>query len=441
MTSKVCLETFTLSNGLQVVLENIPYRSSLTAGIWVPIGSRFENDSEMGYSHFTEHMLFKGTKKRSYQDISLEVDRLGGYMNASTSREITNYHITISSKFYGIVLDILSDIFYDSIFPEKEFEVEKKVILEEIKMSKDNPDDLLFDYFYEDIFGNNQMGRPIAGTLESISDSNREKLNNYYLYKYGPKGSVLSIAGNLWNNDKEELVFRNTISQFFDRNHFFKGEPSLKFATSYSMIESGSIKHYFKDLEQLHFAFALPGIGEVVKGKENYIGLYTHLMGGTMSSRLFRKLREENGLCYSVGAYHSKYYHEGVWCIYCGTSEDTFMKSIDLMFVEVNKSLKGDISEKEFNETKTGFSGSIELSMESSSRRAGYNARSIIYHGELRNWEDKLVEVSKVTLEQTLSELKSIWKGKPFVLTSLGDLDSKETETEIVKDYSKALTI
>ena len=440
LTKKV-LETFTLANGLQVALENIPYRNSLTAGIWTPVGSRVETDAEMGYSHFTEHMLFKGTKNRSYQDISLEVDRLGGYMNASTSKEVTNYHITISSKFYKVVFDILSDIFYDSTFPNKEFEVEKKVILEEIKMSKDNPDDLLFDYFYEDVFGDTQMGRPIAGTIESITDSNREKLYQYYISKYGVSGAVLSIAGNLWNSDAEELEFKNSLNHFFDRSHQFLGKPSLNLANAVTMRKEGRVKHYFKDLEQLHFAFGIPGIGENYQGKNTFIDLYTQLMGGTMSSRLFRKLREENGLCYSVGAYHSKYFYEGLWFVYCGTSEDTFMQAIDLMLVEMNKSLKGDISLKEFEETKSGLSGSIELSMESSSRRAGYNARSLLYHGKLRYWEERLDLIKDTTLEEMIGQLTTNWTKQNYVLTSLGDLDSQSTEDSLIKKYSPTLSI
>ena len=197
------IEKFELRNGLQVVLENIPYRNSATVGVWIPVGSRYENRTQMGYSHFTEHLLFKGTKRRTYKGISLEIDRLGGHMNASTSKEITNYYITLSPKFIDIALDVLSDIFFNSTMPQKEFDVEKKVILEEIKMGQDNPDDLLFDIFYQDAFGDTPLGRPIIGTLDSIENSNCDELKEYYNSQYGSKGTVLSIAGGLWSTDQE----------------------------------------------------------------------------------------------------------------------------------------------------------------------------------------------------------------------------------------------
>lgn len=225
---KAELESYSLDNGTRIVLENIPHRSSATMGIWIPQGSRLENSSELGYSHFTEHMLFKGTENRSYTDISKEIDRLGGYMNASTSREVTNYYITLSSKHINTGLDVLSDMYYNSVFADTEFNVEKKVIIEEIKMGEDNPDEYMFDLFYLDSYGDSPIGRNIAGTLQSITNSTRDQLDDFYQKSYGPEGSVISLAGALYNSDPAKDRLKKQLAKFFDKNDSrLKGKPNL----------------------------------------------------------------------------------------------------------------------------------------------------------------------------------------------------------------------
>ena len=189
---KSAIEKITLGNGLTVLLENIPHRTSATVGLWLPVGSRFETKKESGFSHFVEHMLFKGTKKRHYTELSRAIDRLGGHMNASTSKEITDYYISLSGRYLPIALDVLSDMFFDSLFSKDEFESEKKVIVEELKMGEDQPDDFLFDLFYEYQVGDNSLGRPIAGKPSGIARATRDDLYAYYCTHYGPEGAVLS---------------------------------------------------------------------------------------------------------------------------------------------------------------------------------------------------------------------------------------------------------
>ena len=435
MPSQKQLKNFTLDNGFRVVLENVPYRNSISVGIWIPVGSRCENKLEMGYSHFTEHMLFKGTKKRTYHDISSEIDRLGGYMNASTSKEITNYYITISSKFTDTALDVLADIFYSSVIPAKEFNVEKKVILEEIKMSKDNPDDLLFDFFYEDSFGDTPMGRPIAGTTDSISDSTRQRLYTYYQGRYGPDGSVLSLAGNLWDSEKEYSDLKKNIQKKFTQKVDFKGKPSISKVERENLNRKGNIQHYNKDLEQMYFVFGLPGLS-AKQEDDSFLKIFTHIMGGTMSSRLFRKLREENGLCYSVATFHSRYAHEGLWGVYCGTSKETFLKAFDLMMEELEKTIQNGITPKELNESKSGLSGSIELVMESLLKKASFNAKSLLLHDELRNWEKRVEKINQVELDSISEKLKALWEKKYYILTSLGSSGSNGMAQKLKESYS-----
>ena len=433
------IETFTLDNGLQVVLENIPHRTSASMGIWVPMGSRFEQNGEYGFSHFTEHMLFKGTKNRTYRDISVDIDRLGGYMNASTSREITNYYITLSSKFISTGLDVLSDMFFDSLLADDDFNVEKKVILEEIKMGEDNPDEYLFDLFYEDAFGDTPIGRPIAGSLRSIEDSTRNGLNSFYQNHYGCEGSVVSIAGGLFNSEAEKKNLIQTIEKYFNRSKIQQvGKPSLDKAERSIDIVNGKIKHHYKQLEQVLFAVGLPGVS--VNGEaETAVQIFNHMMGGTMSSRLFRILREENGLCYSVGTFHSQYFQEGLWGLYCGTSKKSYYEALDLAINEVARALKEEPPVKEIEESKSGLAGSIELSMESVMRRASYNAKSLLYFKGLRDWQDDVEKIEKTEPGQAWNNVSDLWKNKVPVISSLGDLDEAETERELRRKYLKSL--
>ncbi len=424
------IEKFTLENGFQVVLENIPYRNSASVGIWVPIGSRCESELEMGYSHFTEHMLFKGTKKRNYTQISLEIDRLGGHMNASTSKEITNYYITLSPKYISIALDTLSDIFFESVIPSNEFDIEKKVILEEIKMGQDNPDDYLFDLFYQDFFGNTPLGRPIPGTCESIASSSRDMLYTYYTKHYSSKSSVLSLAGGLWNSESDKIKLKSIIHKLFDNRYILKKEASFQTTHENKAREKRLVHHQNKKLEQVHFVFGLPGISQMEKDDVS-LQIFTHLLGGTMSSRLFRKLREEHGLCYSVGSFHSRYYREGLWGIYCGTSKKSFFDAIQLMFEVLQNSFLEVIPEKEILETKAGLAGSIELAMELPIQRASYNAKSLLYHTSLRDWKQEIHKIEEIQSEKIMMDIHRLWSKKEYTLTSLGNLDREEIENHV----------
>ncbi|RME91518.1 MAG: insulinase family protein [Candidatus Hydrogenedentota bacterium] len=422
-------EVFSLENGLTVLLENLPGRKSATAGLYNPVGSRFESEDRMGYSHFVEHMLFKGTERRTYSDISREIDRLGGYMNASTSREITSYYISISSRHLPVALDVLEDIFFHSTFPDKEFEVEKKVILEEIKMGEDSPDDFLFDCFYKDAFGDNPLGRPIAGTLDSIGQSSRNQLLDHYHDFYGSENTVLSIAGFLYETEAQK---QNLISQIKKQFENQKSPSKSGFSTlddSYT-VASDKRKYHNKDLEQAHFAYGLPGLPFDLHHEDRAaLQVFTHLMGGSMSSRLFRKLREERGLCYSVGTFHTSYALEGIWGVYCGTSPARLEEAVKVMLDEMEKARSGEISDEEIEESKNGIIGIKELQHESSMKRASYNAQSWLYKGQLISLEEELSAIEKVTPEEVKTIASKLWKGHTGTLTYIGSKELGNTFT------------
>jgi predicted Zn-dependent peptidase len=433
------IEKFNLDNGLTVLLENIPHRTSATVGIWLPVGSRFETKAESGYSHFVEHMLFKGTKKRHYTEISRAVDRLGGHMNASTSKELTDYYVSLSGRHLPIALDVLSDMFYDSLFAKAEFDSEKRVIIEELKMTEDQPDDLLFDLFYQSKLGDNSLGRPIAGTTQGIARSTRDGLYAYYSNHYGPNGAVLSLAGALYGSTSEKKDLMKNIAKFFDRkDHALKGQPgfnSKKAAAaefqSPRLVKQKNLSHKAKKLEQISFVLSLPGLKTELDQPAD-LAVLTHYLGGTMSSRLFVELREKKGLCYSVSAFHSQFLREGVWGIFCATSPEKYATAVTTALGEV-AALKSGIDAGELEESKAGLRGSIELSMESAHRRASYNARMQLYHGELRDWQEYLTAIDKVTPVTFLSTLNKLWKGTSPGVTSLGPKISAATQAKLKK--------
>ena len=236
---------------------------------------------------------------------------------------------------------------------------------------------------------------------------------------------------------------KNKTEEFFglknDSGGIPKGFPCLDELEENKIKTEITAHHFNKKLEQVHFAFAMHAPAETEENSA-YLKVFTHLMGGTMSSRLFRRLREENGLCYSVSAFYAKYVHEGLWGVYCGTSRETFLKAVDLMMQEIKKAVHEEIPSREIEEAKNGLAGSIELSMESPFQRASFNAKSLIYHKRLRDWRDYIGEIENITSEDITEGLLSLWNNKGYILSSLGDLDSHEIENTVKDKYPKILS-
>lgn len=439
------VERLTLDNGLTVLLENIPHRTIATVGLWLPVGSRFEKKTEAGYSHFVEHMLFKGTQRRSYTEISRAIDRLGGYMNASTGKEMTEYYVGLSGRHLPIALDVLADMFFDSQFKKEEFASEKKVILEELKMTEDQPDDYLFEFFYENVMGNNSMGRSVGGYVSTISRCTRDALYEYYHSHYGPTGTVLSLAGALWTSPRDKKNLIAEIKRHFERHdHSLRGKPGYDapgFADpEFQAQRTPKQKHFAhkaKDLEQVNFVLSLPGLPSDPDQPAD-LQVLTHYLGGTMSSRLFIELREKKGLCYSISTFHSQFLREGVWGIFCATSPEKYATAVATAIDEL-ASLTAGIDAGELEESKSGLKGSIELGMENSYRRASYNARSWLYYGKLYDWRDYLRRVEQVTPTSFISAAKQLWRGISPTIIGLGPTIKAGTRAKLQKLISSPL--
>lgn len=410
---------FELKNGLQVVLHNLPFRRAATVGLWVPVGSCVEKDSEAGYAHFVEHMLFKGTKKRSYQDISREIESLGGYMNASTNRETTACYIQISGRYLNKALEVLADVFYESAFEAKELEKEREVIIEEIRMSEDDPAEVVYEAFYEKAFPKNPFGRSIGGTIETISAVRREQLFEFYRKNYGPQGSVLSIAGGIFQDQKGLIQIEKAIRHFFDRNdHPLEGKPSLKKLPE-TLFAEGEFIHKYKKQNQVIFILGLPSLNARDKNLEE-IFIFTNAVGGSMSSRLFRKLREERGLCYHVSSNFIPYYRTGVWSCDSATGSEKLVKTVELMVKEIRTVAKKGLNKNEVEESKKNIIGLTEVALESPQFLARSNAFQLLNLGKLKNWQEHFLGLEKVSDASIYEIIQKIWKNKSFTFAMIG---------------------
>jgi len=423
------LEEYKLDNGLHVVLENIPYRSSGTVCVALPIGSRAEKEAEFGYSHFVEHMLFKGTKTRSNDDITDMLDSCGGFSNASTSQDLTNYYITLPKDNILNGIEIVADMYYNSIMPQAEFEKERDVIVEEIKVYLDRPDWLLWDIAYEQYYGDkSELGHPILGPMDHIQATTREDLMGYYHNHYDIKGSVLSVAGMLWQTPEGKGYLLNAIDKYFGITPpELKGNLSTEYGT-YPASPKPSFYHYDKDMEQNQFLLSLPGTSITDTDGLRKLNIFTKLTGSGMSSRLAREVREKEGLCYSIYAHSQHHTNEGLWSVYCGTSKEQYEKALALSISVIQESLhKGPRDHSEYQRAVNRIIGTDSIFMENSDSRANYNISSIVYHNRLRIHEEETKKYNELNPEETWDFVRNMWKDSKYSIASIGPL-SKETK-------------
>lgn len=397
-----------LTNGMPVVMETVKNMRSVVIGIWVKVGSRYEPPVKNGISHFLEHMFFKGTKKRSAKDIAIEIDSLGGELNAFTSRETTTFYIKVLDEYLEGGLDLLSDIFLNSTFPEEDIEKEKKIIKEEIKMIEDTPDDYIHDLSNQTIWGDSDLGQPVLGRRETIRSFTKEDLLAHIRKYYGTRDTVAACAGNF---DHEHLI--STLNKHFV--HLRKGsEPEKSPPPEYS----SKIEVFNKELSEAHLVLGLKGIPQA--SKERYI-LFTlnTIFGAGVSSRLFQEIREKRGLAYSIYSYVSSYLDTGMWGVYAGVSRKKVQEVIELVLEEFH-SLKDTVTDRELQRAKNQLKGNIILGLESTSGRMNNIARQEIYYGGYYSPEEVMDEIDSITLQQVKELAERIIMKKYFSLTLYG---------------------
>ena len=373
----------TLPNGFRIVTEHMPGLMSASVGIWVTAGGRHERAEQNGIAHFLEHMAFKGTKKRSALRIAEEIEDVGGYINAYTSKEMTAYYARVLSADVGLALDVISDIVLNPVFDEREIEVERHVILQEIGQSLDTPDDIIFDWLQEASYPDQPFGRTILGPAERVQAFKRDDLTRFVAEHYGPDQMILAAAGGV---DHDAIVAQAT-EMFGDLKPV--GAPSVQLAAF-----GGLERREVKDLEQVHFALAFESPN--YRAPDVYAAqIYATALGGGMSSRLFQKIREERGLCYSIFAQSGAYEDTGQITIYAGTSEDEISDLMQLTADELRRAAD-DMSDAEVARARAQLKAGLLMGLESPSSRAERLARLLAIWGRVPDVAETVARIDAV---------------------------------------------
>jgi predicted Zn-dependent peptidase len=400
-----------LPNGIRIISQRIPHACSVTIGIWVVGGSRQENARFSGVSHFIEHLLFKGTDRRSSLEIACEIDSMGGFMNAFTGREFVCYYVKILADFFPKALDLLTDIFLHSRFPEQEIENERKVILQEIRMLEDNPDDQLQDLFHRNIWKDHPLGMPIIGNAESIQGMSRQFLADYKQETYLAGDIIISAAGLLEHNHLVELLasYFSALPEGSCRTQV----PLPLYTKKQSKVE--------RDLEQFLFALGTKGVPQNHPGRYDALILNT-ILGGSMSSRLFQEVREKEGLAYSIYSYLESHSDTGAFVISGGTTAEKLAKVMEIVVRELRRLKTEPLTEEVLATAREQLKGNILLSLESSDNIMSKLAKNEIYLGGYQSIEQVIAGFSAVTGETVQDLCIELFDENRMTLQLLGNL-------------------
>jgi predicted Zn-dependent peptidase len=399
-----------LPNGIRVISQRIPHAASVTTGIWVVGGSRQETSDLTGISHFIEHLLFKGTEKRNSFEIACEMDSMGGFLNAFTGREFVCYYAKVLSDFFPKALDLLADIFLNSQFPETEIENERKVILQEIKMLEDNPDDQLHELFHRLFWKNHPLGKPIIGNAESVKRMSRETLLDYKRDTYLGSDIIISAAGDLDHHQLVEMISGYFLSVPSGSSRIITSPPQ----------HSKCFSKEHRDLEQLLFSLGTRGLPQNHPGRYDLLILNT-ILGGSMSSRLFQEVREKEGLAYSIYSYPESHSDTGAFVISAGTTADRFSMVMDIVLRELRRLKSEPLSDELLSTARSQLKGNILLSLESSDNIMSKLAKNEIYLGGYQSIEQVIAGFSAVTGETVLDLCNEIFDENSFTLQLLGN--------------------
>jgi predicted Zn-dependent peptidase len=374
----------TLDNGLRIVTEHMPGLKSASAGIWVMAGGRHERPEQNGIAHFLEHMAFKGTERRTALQIAEEIEDVGGYINAYTSREMTAYYARVLQNDVSLALDVIGDIVMNPAFHEADIETERHVILQEIGQALDTPDDIVFDWLQEVSYPDQPFGRTILGPEERVSAFSRADLQGFVGERYSPGEMILSAAGAV---DHDAIV-----AQAQGMFGGLKARPALGFDLARF---AGTERREVKDLEQVHFAMAFDGPG-YRHADVHTAQVYATAMGGGMSSRLFQKIREERGLCYSIFAQAGAYEDAGQITLYAGTSADEID---DLMYLTMDEMKRAaeDMTDAEVARARAQIKAGMLMGLESASSRAERLARLMAIYGRVPDVDEVVAKIDAVT--------------------------------------------
>jgi predicted Zn-dependent peptidase len=404
-----------LENGLTVLTDFMPAVRSATVGIWVRRGSRHEQAELNGISHFIEHAVFKGTHKRTALDIATETDRLGGHLDAFTSQGVMGFTMKVRDTALRQAFDLLSDIVANPRFDEEDLEREKRVIIEEMKMVEDTPDEYLMELFNAAYFPNHPLGRPIEGTEKTVSSFNHAKTSEFHKNEFSAKNLIVAAAGNVKHDELVELATKVFSDNKSEDTFGFSGFDAPQAATPILLERK-------EGLEQAHLIIATPFPSAT--DEERYAAsLLSNVLGGGTSSRLWQSIREERGLAYTIGAGLTAFEDTGVFNAYAGTSPEQLDEVVDLSLEEIRRAVRERVPDDELQLAKDQTVSSILLSLESSGMRAGALVRSEMLHGRYISSDEVIEKIEAVTPDDLQQLAQKFFTTEKMSLGALGDLD------------------
>jgi predicted Zn-dependent peptidase len=402
-----------LPNGLTVITEQMQHIRSASIGIWLQTGSRDEDAESNGISHFIEHMVFKGTKHRTAEEIAREVDSIGGNMDAFTAKECICFNVKVLDEHVPTALDILSDLVLHPVFDAADITRERGVIMEEIKMDEDNPDYLVHEIFTQNFWKDHPLGKPILGTKETVKRFERQSVVDAYAHRFAPGNIIVSAAGNLDHDKFVELV----TSQFEQMKPMTNG-----FHSSAPKIVSRIILRNKKALEQVQLCIGVPAY-PIAHEKRHAGYILNTLLGGGMSSRLFQNIRERQGLAYSIYSDLNPYRDTGCLAVYAGTSLASASKVVQSVVSEFRKLKNEPVPEEELRRSKAQLMGSLMLSLESSTARMSNLARQEMYFDRFYDLDELIEKIEAVTAEDLTGLANEFFKTESVAVAALGNLN------------------
>src|SRR6266478_964468 len=409
-----------LPNGLTAITEQMQHIRSASIGIWLQTGSRDEDAESNGISHFIEHMVFKGTKHRTAEEIARQVDSIGGNMDAFTAKECICFSAKVLDEHMPIAMDVLSDLVLNPIFDVEDIGRERGVILEEIKMDEDNPDYLVHEIFTQNFWKDHPLGKPILGTKDTVKKFEREPVLDFYKQRFAPGNLIICAAGHLQHEQFVDLV----------RKHFGDMKPmSNGFYSSQPKVVSRIILRNKKALEQVQICVGVPS-HPIAHEKRHASYILNTLLGGGMSSRLFQNIRERQGLAYAIYSDLSPYRDTGCLSVYAGTSRESAAKVVRSVVSEFRKLKSDAVSGEELRRAKDQLKGSLMLSLESSTARMSNLARQEMYFDRFYTLDELIEKIESVTAEELQGLANEFFQTDSIAVTVLGNLNGLKLTRE-----------
>lgn len=408
----------TLDNGLRIATSNRSGTQTVSLGIWVKTGSAYEVEEENGISHFLEHMVFKGTPKRTSFQIDAEIEDAGGQTNAYTSREFTAFYAKMLKDDAELALDVLSDIVLNANFPEAELQKERDVVVQEIKQTIDTPDDIIFDYFQAKAFENQAIGRNILGPAEKVLNYEATELKNYRQNHYGTNNMIVCAVGNI-NHQKFVDMVKARFNDFKNKTNFKIEEQNY----------TGGFYAENRDIEQAHILLGFKGFDY---NSDNYYPatIFSTILGGGSTSRLFQEIREKRGLAYTTYSFNNAHTRSGLFGIYAGTTNDELKELMPVITDEIKKICNEKVSEKELSRAKVQLKASMLMGLESSSSSAEIMARQLLIFDRVIPVKEMVSRIENVTLEDIQNTARNIFASTP-TYALVGDIKAHPTYDQI----------